>query len=160
MHVQAVHPDPTQAERQEAAAAEGPEPQDEIAPAAPVPNQAQAGAEAQAEAGPGPAQPAPLGRDGRYLELARGLAQGAWIEFRSNRGTKRALRLNWTSQQRGAYLFSNLQGDDTLIVATTRLAERLRDGSARILNGDSLTERAVSQLLTSVTAAPTGVPAG
>ena len=60
------------------------------------------------------------------------------------------MRLNWCSEQRGAYLFSNLQGDDTLIVATTSLAEQLRDGSARILSRDSLTERAVDRLLTRV----------
>jgi hypothetical protein len=93
-------------------------------------------------------------RDAHYLELARGLKVGAWVEFRSERGTRRALRLNWCSQQRGAYLFSNLQGDGTLIVATTSLAEQLRDGSARLLSREGLTERAVNQLLTSVVGRP------
>jgi hypothetical protein len=112
-------------------------------------------------ADPEGAAPAPrTGRDERYLGLARGLDLGAWIEFRTARGTRRALRLNWCSQQRGAYLFSNLQGDDTLIVATTRLAERLRDGSARILSRDSLTERAVSRLMATVAGDPAPDQAG
>jgi hypothetical protein len=89
-------------------------------------------------------------RNEHYLEVARGLDLGAWIEFKSARGTRQAMRLNWASQQRGAYLFANLHGDDSLIVATTRLAERLGDGTARILSRDSLTERAVAQLMTMV----------
>ena len=97
--------------------------------------------------------------DEHYLEVARGLDLGAWIEFKSARGTRRAMRLNWSSQQRGAYLFANLQGDDTLIMATTRLAERLRDGTARILSRDSLTERAVAQLMTTVAGDPAPAPA-
>ena len=109
----------------------------------------------QPEAGPAPQ----AGQDEHTSRLARGLDLGAWIEFRSARGTRRALRLNWSSQQRGAYLFANLQGDDTLIMATTRLAERLRDGTARILSRDSLTERAVAQLMTTVAGDPAPAPA-
>jgi hypothetical protein len=123
-----------------------------------IPERPQAAPSAETAAPHRPA-PAPKPRhDEPHLELARGLRVGAWIEFRSARGTKRALRLNWCSQQRGAYLFSNLQGDDTLIVATTRLAEQLRQGSARLLGGESPTERAVSQLLTTVGEKPAPQP--
>lgn len=143
MHVEAIHPDqgkvagpansasPRQAEET---------PRIRLAPvAAPTPEPQK----------PVRSAPSPqASEEDPYVELTRNLHVGCWIEFRSTRGNKRAMRLNWCSDQRGAFLFSNLQGDDTLIVAATSLAEQLRDGSARILSRDSLTERAVGQLLT------------
>jgi hypothetical protein len=145
MHVEAIHPDQARTEGPAKAGTRGP-------PPAPLqlrnPPAVAASTQAQDVVRP-PSEPTASGEE-PYLELARGLSVGCWIEFRSSRGNKRAMRLNWCSEQRGAYLFSNLQGDDTLIVATTSLAEQLRDGSARILSRDSLTERAVDRLLTRV----------
>lgn len=149
MHVEAIHPDQARTERPVKAVTQG------QAPAAlqlRSPPPAAASTQPKDTVRP-PPDPQASGED-PYLELARGLSVGCWIEFRSSRGTKRAMRLNWCSEQRGAYLFSNLQGDDTLIVATTSLAEQLRDGSARILSRDSLTERAVDRLLTRVGGSP------
>lgn len=149
LHMAAVHPDQGAGDRPATAGGQGQT--GRTTQAAPTPPAAPAATAANPERPvPGP-KPA---RDERYLELARGLDVGAWIEFRSTRGTRRALRLNWCSEQRGAYLFSNLQGDETLIVATTSLAEQLRNGSARILSRDSCTERAVSQLWTTVAGNP------
>jgi hypothetical protein len=149
MHVEAIHPDQARTERPVKAVTQG------QAPAAlqlRSPPPAAASTQPKDTVRP-PPDPQASGED-PYLELARGLSVGCWIEFRSSRGTKRAMRLNWCSEQRGAYLFSNLQGDDTLIVATTSLGEQLRDGSARILSRDSLTERAVDRLLTRVGGSP------
>ncbi len=145
MHVEAIHPDQARTEEPAKAGTRG-------QPPAPLqlrnPPAVAASTQAQEVVRP-PSEPKASGEE-PYLELARGLSVGCWIEFRSSRGNKRAMRLNWCSEQRGAYLFSNLQGDDTLIVATTSLAEQLRDGSARILSRDSLTERAVDRLFSRV----------
>ncbi len=116
---------------------------------APRPNQApaQAGSPTPADAEAPKPDGAPS-REEHYQELAQGLRLGTWVEFTSNRGTRRTLRLDWCSQQRGAYLFANFQGDDSAIVTTERLAQRLRNRTARILDQDNFMERAVSQLLT------------
>ncbi len=145
MHVEAIHPDQARAEPP---AKPGSPHQRQAVPK--IRDLPAAAAAAKPKDAVEPLPKAQASGDDPYLELTRGLSIGCWIEFRSARGTKRAMRLNWCSEQRGAYLFSNLQGDDTLIVATTSLAEQLRDGSARILSRDSLTERAVGRLLTRV----------
>jgi len=93
---------------------------------------------------------APEEDDDRYSRLAQALDVGAWIEFQSFRGTRKTLRLSWVSQYRGVYLFTNRQGDNALTLAATSLASHLRNGTARLLSQDPLTERAVSQVLEQV----------
>jgi len=127
-----------------------PEPGATAAPTgAPRQNQApaQAGSPTPADAEARKPDGAPS-REEHYRELAQGLRLGTWVEFTSNRGTRRTLRLDWCSQQRGAYLFANFQGNDSAIVTTERLAQRLRNRTARILDQDNFMDRAVSQLLT------------
>jgi hypothetical protein len=72
---------------------------------------------------------------------------GAWVELESDRGTRKTLRLSWVSELRGVYLFTNRQGENALTLAATSLADHLRKGTARILNQDRITDRAVAQLL-------------
>jgi len=82
-----------------------------------------------------------------YIERAQSLQIGAWVEFQSFRGTRKALRLNWVSEFRGVMLFTNRQGENALTLATTSLAQHLRKRTARILSPDRLTDRAVAKLL-------------
>ena len=86
----------------------------------------------------------------QYLELAKSLEVGDWVEFQSFRGTRKTLRLGWVSKYRGVYLFTNRQGDNALTLATTSLAGHLRKGTARVLNSDPLTDRAVAQVFEQV----------
>lgn len=72
---------------------------------------------------------------------------GDWVEFRSERGTRRALRLSWVSGMRGVFLFANRQGETTLTLPKASLLAQFRQGSARPMNPEPLTERAVHQLL-------------
>jgi hypothetical protein len=81
-----------------------------------------------------------------YLQAAQELKVGAWVEFISARGNSRVLRLTWISGFRGIFLFTNRQGEDALSLPTSRLAARLREGTARILSGERMTDRAVSRL--------------
>lgn len=96
---------------------------------------------------PAPAPSSPPDPGDKYVQAARELSLGAWVEFTSERGTRRTLRLTWVSGLKTIYLFAGRQGDDPLSLPAARLAQRLREGSARILSGDRLTERAVNQLL-------------
>lgn len=82
-----------------------------------------------------------------YLRLAQSLEVGAWVELESQRGTRKTLRLNWVSEFRGVYLFTNRQGENALTLAASSLADHLRKGTARVLSHDRLTDRAVAQLL-------------
>ncbi len=96
-----------------------------------------------------PPEPAvPAGGSGdRHLQLAQSLAVGAWVEFQSIRGTRKTLRLSWVSDFRGVFLFTNRQGENALTLAATSLADHLREGRARVLSQDRLTDRAVAQVL-------------
>jgi hypothetical protein len=95
---------------------------------------------------PEPAVPAG-GSGDRHLQLAQSLAVGAWVEFQSGRGTRKTLRLSWVSDFRGVFLFTNRQGENALTLAATSLADHLREGRARVLSQDRLTDRAVAQVL-------------
>ncbi|WP_295442857.1 DUF1631 domain-containing protein [uncultured Thiodictyon sp.] len=92
----------------------------------------------------------------RHLRLAQSLGVGTWVEFESFRGTRKTLRMNWTSQLRSVYLFTNRQGESALTLAPESLAEHLRKGTARVLSRAPLTERAVAHLLRGV--APVSAP--
>jgi len=109
--------------------------------------EAAASAAIPGNANPAPAPSPPPDPADKYVLAARELNLGAWVEFTSERGTRRTLRLTWVSGLKTIYLFAGRQGDDPLSLPTARLAQRLREGSARILSGDRLTERAVNQLL-------------
>lgn len=83
----------------------------------------------------------------RHQGLVQALEVGAWIEFQSFRGTRNTLRLNWVSEFKRVYLFTNRQGENAMTLAATSLAEHLRKGTARLLSQNPLTERAVTQML-------------
>ncbi|WP_242482327.1 DUF1631 domain-containing protein [Thiocystis violacea] len=88
--------------------------------------------------------------DDQYLDLVRKLEVGAWLEFQSERGTRNTLRLNWVSEFRRVFLFTNRQGENAMTLAATSLAEHLRKGTARLLSQNPLTDRAVAQVLEKV----------
>ncbi|AFL73887.1 DUF1631 domain-containing protein [Thiocystis violascens] len=96
---------------------------------------------------PASAQAPPEGTEDRHLRLVQALEVGAWIEFQSFRGTRNTLRLNWVSEFKRVYLFTNRQGENAMTLAATSLAEHLRKGTARLLSQNPLTDRAVAQVL-------------
>lgn len=116
-------------------------------PATPVP--------AQPDSAPAAPAPAPASRkitpdasaEDRYLLLVQALEVGAWIEFQSFRGNRNTLRLNWVSEFKRVYLFTNRQGENSMTLAVTSLADHLRKGTARLLSQNPLTDRAVAQVL-------------
>ncbi len=80
------------------------------------------------------------------LQLVQALEVGAWFEFHSERGTRKTLRLNWISDLKRVYLFTNRQGENAMTLAVESLAEHLRKGTARLLSQNPLTDRAVAQV--------------
>jgi Protein of unknown function (DUF1631) len=82
-----------------------------------------------------------------FVGMARGLELNTWLEFKQPDDSVKTLKLSWVSRLKGIYLFTNRQGLDAVSLALTRLAARLADGSARVIEGSQLTERAVDRLM-------------
>lgn len=98
---------------------------------------------------PGPSGPA-VEPDDDFMRLVQALEVGAWVEFQSVRGTRNTLRLNWVSEFKRVYLFTNRQGENAMTLAATSFADHLRKGTARLLSQNPLTDRAVAQILEKV----------
>lgn len=92
------------------------------------------------------AEPEDVGKN-KHLDLAKSLEVGAWVEFSTERGNNTTLRLNWVSGLKNIFMFTNRQGENALAVPVDRLAQRLREGTARVLSGDALTKRAFANML-------------
>jgi hypothetical protein len=80
------------------------------------------------------------------------VAVGDWLEVAQLGGANLSLRATWLSRQSGLMLFADRRGRNARVLSAERLATALRDGSARLLSRDPLTDRAVARLL--VSAAP------
>ena len=64
--------------------------------------------------------------DDEYLEIARSLERGMWVEFEDDDGQLAFAKLAWVSPLRGTYLFTNRQGQKALSMTAEELAERFR----------------------------------
>lgn len=107
-----------------------------------------------------PARPAATSPGDDYLGLVQKLEVGAWVEFQSERGTRSTLRLNWVSELRRVFLFTNRQGENAMTLAADSLADHFRKGTARLLSQNPLTDRAVAQVLNKIKPAASGSAGG
>ncbi|MCF7985627.1 MAG: DUF1631 domain-containing protein, partial [Thiohalocapsa sp.] len=85
---------------------------------------------------------------------ARKLAVGDWAEFADVDGAQMTLCASWISDVSGLILFADRQAQNPLVLTRVQFARHLRNGNARLLSRDPLTDRAVAQLL--VYATPDG----
>ncbi|MFY9974166.1 MAG: DUF1631 family protein [Chromatiaceae bacterium] len=91
-----------------------------------------------------PTRPPPSDDD-RHLQLDRSLKVGPRLALESDRGHPQGSAPERAGRR--VYLFTNRQGENALTLAATSLAEHLREGAARILSQERITDRAVAQLL-------------
>ena len=103
---------------------------------------AEALAEAMTDAVPEPLEPEREVIDDDYLEIARSMERGMWIEFESDDGQLAFAKLAWVSPLRGTYLFTNRQGQKALSMTAEELAERFRNDRARLVEAEPLIDRA------------------
>ena len=103
---------------------------------------AEALAEAMTDAVPEPVEPEREVIDDDYLEIARSLERGMWIEFEADDGQLAFAKLAWVSPLRGTYLFTNRQGQKALSMTAEDLAERFRNDRARLVEAEPLIDRA------------------
>lgn len=84
--------------------------------------------------------------EGHTEKLVRQLKRGTWIEFTlDDKSTLRA-KLAWVSPLRGTYLFTNRLGERAVSINAAGLAQKLKDGNAKIVDSVALIDRAVSCL--------------
>ncbi|HEY8243926.1 MAG TPA: DUF1631 family protein, partial [Casimicrobiaceae bacterium] len=116
-HAAAVKPTYAHVDSPTAAVAEAAKVQAEVAKAAGdtrAAQQAEALADAMAPAEPAPPVEEPSIVEDQFLEIARSLDRGMWIEFEGDDGQLAFAKLAWISPLRGTYLFTNRQGQKAL----------------------------------------------
>jgi hypothetical protein len=70
-----------------------------------------------------------------------------WVEFRREGAEPLRARLTWISPAKGVYLFTNSNSSAAISVSPEALAEQMRRGEARIVDGAPLVDRAVDSML-------------
>jgi hypothetical protein len=84
------------------------------------------------------------------------LARGTWVEFVRSSGEKIRAKLSWISPLKGVYLFTNPGATGALSVTPGALQRQLQRGTARILDESSLVDRAVDNMVHSLSGAMQG----
>ncbi|MEO8385925.1 MAG: DUF1631 domain-containing protein [Betaproteobacteria bacterium] len=78
------------------------------------------------------------------------LERGTWVEFMRDSGEKIRAKLSWISPLKGVYLFTNPGEVGALSVAPDALQRQFLSGEARILPESSLVDRAVDNMVHSL----------
>jgi Protein of unknown function (DUF1631) len=161
-HAAAVKPSFAATSSPTAAVAEAAKAQAEVAKASgDAAAAAKAEALAVAMAPAEPAAPEPIAEivDDEYLEIARSLERGMWVEFEGEDGQLAFAKLAWVSPLRGTYLFTNRQGQKAMSMTADELAERFRADRARPVEAEPLVDRAMTSVITTITERITPEPA-
>jgi hypothetical protein len=84
-----------------------------------------------------------------FMESAKALSVGEWVEFASEDGKHSRAKLSWKSQVTESYVFVNRKGVKVAEYKMADLASLLREGKARIIEGVAipLMDRALSALM-------------
>ena len=152
-HAAAVKPSLAQTSSPTSAVAEAAKAQAELAMAAgdvAMAAKAEALAVAMTQAAPEPVEPEREIVADDYLEIARSLERGMWIEFEADDGQLAFAKLAWVSPLRGTYLFTNRQGQKALSMTAEDLAERFRADRARLVEAEPLIDRAFTSMMSQI----------
>ena len=103
-----------------------------------------------------PAEPAELDLgpailEDEYLEIARSLDRGMWVEFEDPDAQLSFAKLAWISPLRGTYLFTNRQGQKALSMTAEELADQFRANRARLVEAEPLIDRAFTSVISELT---------
>jgi hypothetical protein len=86
-----------------------------------------------------------------YLEIARSLDRGMWVEFEDADAQLSFAKLAWISPLRGTYLFTNRQGQKALSMTAEELADQFRGNRARLVEAEPLIDRAFTRVMSELT---------
>ena len=87
------------------------------------------------------------GDDDEHQRTAAGLKKGTWVEFSHHDGTTTRAKLTWVSPSSGAYVFTNRNSLKALHSTVDDLAAKFRIGDVRIVDDESLFDRAVNNVM-------------
>lgn len=82
-----------------------------------------------------------------FLEIARSMDRGMWVEFEDADAQLSFAKLAWISPLRGTYLFTNRQGQKALSMTAEELAEKFRANRARLVEAEPLIDRALTRVV-------------
>ncbi|MCW9023511.1 MAG: DUF1631 domain-containing protein [Gammaproteobacteria bacterium] len=85
--------------------------------------------------------------DDEYLDIARHLESGKWLEFVDDKGQKQRAKLAWKSDLLGEYTFLNWKFDVVADKTLYGLANDLRSGRANIVDEVPILDRALTAVL-------------
>lgn len=83
----------------------------------------------------------------KYLDKARQIKPGTWVEFKNRENMTRRVKFSWISPITGSYLFTDRQGLKSASLTLAEFAHYLRNTRARIIDSEPLLDRAVSTVL-------------
>lgn len=86
-----------------------------------------------------------------YLEMARHLEAGKWVEFTDDDNNKIRAKLAWKSDLLGEYTFTNWKFDVVADKTLQGFAADLRRGTARIIDDVPVLDRALSAVMNGLT---------
>jgi hypothetical protein len=112
---------------------------------------AEALAAAMAPAEPAVLEEGPAVLEDEYLEIARSLDRGMWIEFEDADAQLSFAKLAWISPLRGTYLFTNRQGQKAISITAEQLADQFRNNRARLVEAEPLIDRAFTSVISELT---------
>ena len=76
------------------------------------------------------------------------LPQGQWIQLLLGEDTWHSCRLSWVSPRQETYIFKNYHTQSTLTITVDALDEKLKSGTARLVEGESLMQRSIDAAVT------------
>ena len=97
-----------------------------------------------------------FGDTGMATPSIKALERGTWVEFVRDSGERIRAKLSWISPLKGVYLFTNPGAPGALSVTPDALQRQLKRGDARILEESSLVDRAVDNMVHSLSGAMRG----
>ncbi|MGE5171938.1 MAG: DUF1631 domain-containing protein [Rudaea sp.] len=112
---------------------------------------AEALAAAMAPAEPSLPEEGPTVLEDEYLEIARSLDRGMWVEFEDADAQLSFAKLAWISPLRGTYLFTNRQGQKAVSITAEALADQFRNNRARLVEAEPLIDRAFTSVISELT---------
>jgi len=112
---------------------------------------AEALAAAMAPAEPAAFDEGEVALEDEYLEIARAMERGMWVEFEDADAQLSFAKLAWISPLRGTYLFTNRQGQKAVSMTAEELAEQFRANRARLVEAEPLIDRAFTSVITELT---------
>ena len=75
----------------------------------------------------------PPGCRDKFIETAKNLARGAWLELCQDKGKKSRIKLSWKSEIYDHYLFVNRRGVKVMETTLSGVAQLFRNGKASVL---------------------------